>query len=379
MSAEQTTTPADSTTTPTPAAVDDAAAAAAAAPPATPLTDAEQKIQKQLQFYFSDANFRRDAFLRGCAESNPEGNVPIATLLTFKRLQSMTTDPVVIARCIADSTTVELSADKLSLHRSIPLPAKDDTKYRTMFAQLIPEDATLDELHGVFAQATECQVQLVRMRRDKSSKQFIGSAFVEYATQSQLRTALEHEFQCKGAKLNTCALEEFLYAAKQRREQEHSSPTRGYGNSDSSSSSSSSVDKRQHEEPAGPVVFTKGLLLKITKTEEAQLDRETIRAQMESHGKVAFIDYHRGDSTGIVRMGEAEAAAKALAANGEAGKEVADDAAPKEGAEATQSARLFTAVLLDGDEEEAYWKQIQSNKRTLYRSRGSDRKKGRHH
>ena len=356
--------------------------------PAAPLTDADKAIKKQLEFYFSDANFRRDAFLRGQAETNTEGNVAIATLLTFKRLQSMTTDPNTILRVLADSKTVNISADKLSLCRSVPLPTKDDTKYRTMFAQLIPKDATLDELRTVFSQAKDCKVELVRMRREKSTKEFLGSAFVEYATQSQLRTALQFDFEVKGEKLNTCALEEFLYAAKERRAQETSN--QGYGGD----------AKRQHTESAssssssdGPIEFTKGLLLKITKNDGVQLDRETIRAALEPHGKVAFIDYSRGDDTGTVRMGDAAAAMAVLKAmNGGAvaevvaevvadvavvAEEVATVADDKKEEVVAAAGPMFTAVALEGDAEETYWKAIKSNQKALYKSRGGDRKRSR--
>ena len=375
MSAPETTTtaaaaaPAEtSAAVETPAAPAEAEAppappAEAEAPPAAPakaeapapLTDSEKTIKKQLEFYFSDSNFRRDSFLRGKAQESVEGYVTIATLLTFKRLQSMTTDPSIVAKCVSDSTTVTVSEDKLSLRRTHPLSSKDDTKYRTMFAQLIPQEAGLDQLRTVFSSAQDVKVELVRMRRDKASKQFLGSAFVEYATQKQLRTALEYEFECQGVKLNTCSLEEFLFAANEKK----SNSRGGYRDKrpyDPSSSSSSSTSSEKKEEP---VEYTKGLIVKLVKSAGVELDRETIRPLFESHGKVAFIDYGRGDAEGYVRMDEAAGAAAAFGALGE----------KKEGA-------LFSVEMLEGETELSYWTKIKSNQKSLYKSRGG--KRGKH-
>ena len=47
------------------------------------MSTSDLKALKQLEFYFSDSNFRRDNFLRGKADENEEGFVEIAVLLTF--------------------------------------------------------------------------------------------------------------------------------------------------------------------------------------------------------------------------------------------------------------------------------------------------------
>ena len=54
-------------------------------------------IRKQVEFYFSDSNYRKDTFLKAAAESDPDGFVAISVLLTFNRLKSLTTDVAVVA------------------------------------------------------------------------------------------------------------------------------------------------------------------------------------------------------------------------------------------------------------------------------------------
>ena len=113
------------------------------------------------------------------------------------------------------------------------------------------------------------------------------------------------------------------------------------------------------EKKEEPVEYTKGLIVKLVKSAGVELDRETIRPLFESHGKVAFIDYGRGDAEGYVRMDEAAGAAAAFGALGE----------KKEGA-------LFSVEMLEGETELSYWTKIKSNQKSLYKSRGG--KRGKH-
>ena len=53
--------------------------------------DVNAQVLKQIEFYFSDSNFRHDKFLQAEAAKDEAGFVMIDVLLTFKRLQSITT------------------------------------------------------------------------------------------------------------------------------------------------------------------------------------------------------------------------------------------------------------------------------------------------
>lgn len=72
----------------------------------------EDAIRKQIEFYFSDSNFRKDAFLRSAAESDPEGFVPLSVLLTFNKLKSLSTDVEVILDAVKSSESVVISEDR---------------------------------------------------------------------------------------------------------------------------------------------------------------------------------------------------------------------------------------------------------------------------
>ena len=123
------------------------------------------KTLRQLEFYFSDSNFRRDNFLRGKASENTEGFVPISVLLTFNRLKSLCNDVVKIADIASVSRQLIVSDDKTHIRRSEPLPERDDSRGRTIFVSNIPLEESLDTLISIFSENGALGVASVRMRR----------------------------------------------------------------------------------------------------------------------------------------------------------------------------------------------------------------------
>eukprot|EP00696_Hemimastix_kukwesjijk_P002798 gnl/Hemi2/1341_TR474_c0_g1_i1.p1 gnl/Hemi2/1341_TR474_c0_g1~~gnl/Hemi2/1341_TR474_c0_g1_i1.p1 ORF type:complete len:111 (+),score=42.38 gnl/Hemi2/1341_TR474_c0_g1_i1:55-387(+) len=83
----------------------------AATPPPT-LSAEMEAIKQQIEFYFSESNLLRDKFLQAQSRLNPEGYVSIAVIASFRRMQQLGADVAKIAEAVADSTAVELSADK---------------------------------------------------------------------------------------------------------------------------------------------------------------------------------------------------------------------------------------------------------------------------
>jgi hypothetical protein len=115
---------------------------------------AKQKLCKQLEFYFSDSNFRRDKFMQEEAGKQTEGFIGIEVLLTFNRLKALLEgqdDPTaVIASALSESETVVVSEDAKSLRRKTPLPEVDNSAQRTVFAATFPKTAKLEEIQECF-------------------------------------------------------------------------------------------------------------------------------------------------------------------------------------------------------------------------------------
>ncbi|XP_010270255.1 PREDICTED: la-related protein 1B-like [Nelumbo nucifera] len=69
------------------------------------------KIQKQIEYYFSEENLVNDFYLRG--EMNGEGWVSINLIAGFRRVKAMTNDIGLIVRSLTASTVVEVKDDKV--------------------------------------------------------------------------------------------------------------------------------------------------------------------------------------------------------------------------------------------------------------------------
>jgi La domain len=79
------------------------AAAAAASP------ELLKKVQTLINFYFSDANFTKDKFLKAEAAKHPDGLVAVSVLLTFNKLKQLTTDPNVVVQAAQNSPKLAVS------------------------------------------------------------------------------------------------------------------------------------------------------------------------------------------------------------------------------------------------------------------------------
>eukprot|EP01031_Cornospumella_fuschlensis_P039060 gene39060-47521_t len=142
-------------------------------------------IRKQVEFYFSDSNYRKDTFLKAAAESDPDGLVAISVLLTFNRLKSLTTDVAVVAKAVEDSDSVVLSANKEKVKRAEPLPETDESASRTLYIKGYPVDDADVTIESIRAQwETYGKVLYVKMRtfrdRETNARKFKGSVCVEF-------------------------------------------------------------------------------------------------------------------------------------------------------------------------------------------------------
>ncbi|BAT82871.1 hypothetical protein LR48_Vigan07g276600 [Vigna angularis] len=71
-------------------------------------------IQRQIEYYFSDANLVRDEFLR--SKMDEQGWVPVTLIADFPRVKSLTTNVQLILDSMRTSTIVEVLGDKLRRH-----------------------------------------------------------------------------------------------------------------------------------------------------------------------------------------------------------------------------------------------------------------------
>jgi hypothetical protein len=115
---------------------------------------AKDKLRKQLEFYFSDSNFRRDKFMQEEAGKQAEGFIGIEVLLTFNRLKALLEgvddQTAGVVSALSGSEAIVVSEDGKSLRRKTPLPEVDNSAQRTVFAATFPKDAKLEEIQDCF-------------------------------------------------------------------------------------------------------------------------------------------------------------------------------------------------------------------------------------
>ena len=159
-----------------------AGAAVSAVVPTALSAEVSLKLRTQIEFYFCDANFRRDKFLRAKAGEDADGFVGLDVIATFNRVKTITTDPVALAAALEDSEPLELSEDRLAVRRGKPLPETDDSEARSVVAKApFPAGATLEQLQA-WASTYGVVARLVMRRSRTKEKAFRGSVIIEYAT-----------------------------------------------------------------------------------------------------------------------------------------------------------------------------------------------------
>ncbi|XP_050669380.1 la-related protein 6 [Leptidea sinapis] len=135
-------------------------------PPYTP-PDEElaNRIMTQVEFYFSDANITKDAFLLKHVRRNKEGYVSLKLISSFKRVKHLTKDWRVVAEALKNSTKLEINEAGTKLRRIDPLPAYDETTpSRTVVAVRMPIDRpSVENVSRLFATCGE--IALVRVLR----------------------------------------------------------------------------------------------------------------------------------------------------------------------------------------------------------------------
>jgi la-related protein 6 len=123
------------------------------------------RIVSQVEFYFSDVNITKDAFLLKHVKRNKEGFVSLKLISSFKRVKHLAKDWRVVASALARSTKLQINEAGTKLRRLAPLPQYDETTpSRTVVAMHLPHDKpTIESVAELFSCYGE--IALVRILR----------------------------------------------------------------------------------------------------------------------------------------------------------------------------------------------------------------------
>lgn len=265
------------------------------------LSNQERKVIRQIEYYFSDANLRRDKFLMGKIAEDEEGWVTISVLLTFKRLQQLSDDAKVIADAVEKSKVglVQLSADreKLRRHPENVLPEfnedrRKEIQSRTAYAKGFPLTTEMTQLIEYFNDFDKVVNVAMRKYYCQKEKKYLskGSVFVAFATREQCEEFVKKpRVQFEDKDLIRLLQTDYFELKKQERQKK-----------DKNKKKSSKV-----EAPELDVVLPRGSVVHFAGVKDELLAREDIKSkisEIESSLEIAFVNFNKGESEGFIRF-----------------------------------------------------------------------------
>lgn len=315
--------------------------------------DKDTKILSQVEFYFSDSNLPKDKFLKNVLANN-DGWVPLATLLTFKRLQSLTTDMNELCAALRKSEGfLQVDEEGTKVRRVPDVPETIDNHARVVYAKRFPFETTIDDVSKFFSQFGK--VLSVRFRRNFDSKKFKGTGFIEFSTEEEAKKACEQD-----GKLN------FVPDAKRPLQIIMSEQWRKE-KAEYAESKKNNKNKKDEKEPSGPE-YAQDCVVYFENVGEG-VTRESLKDVFNEYGTAVYVDFSIGNKSGYIRYDEKGGAKTAAAALTEKQVEL--------GGEKT----VYRA--LEGEEEKTYFEKVESlrkdkaNKGGRGRGRGKGRGGGR--
>ncbi|XP_001637641.2 la-related protein 6 [Nematostella vectensis] len=129
-----------------------------------PNDELKARIKSQVEFYLSDDNLARDAFLLKHVRRNKEGYVNLKLITSFKKVKSLTKDYRVVAESLKDSTMLSMNDENTKVKRNEPLRAElmDRNPGRTVVATNI-ENPSFEHVSEMFSKCGE--IVLIRIIR----------------------------------------------------------------------------------------------------------------------------------------------------------------------------------------------------------------------
>lgn len=130
-----------------------------------PDNELSEKIIQQVEFYFSDANITKDAFLLKHVRRNKEGYVSLKLIASFKRVKHICKDWQVVAYALKKSQKLQINENGTKIRRIEALPDYDETTpSRTVIAVNLPsEKPTVESVAEIFRKCGE--IALIRILR----------------------------------------------------------------------------------------------------------------------------------------------------------------------------------------------------------------------
>jgi len=178
------------------------------APVEPPTDELIQKIVDQVEFYFSDENILKDAFLLKHVRRNKQGFVSLKLITSFKRIKSLTKDYRVVAIALrTGAKKLEVNAEGTKVKRVDPLPDYDETTTsRTVIAMHLPlaAEPTFDDVANLFKKCGE--IVLIRIVKHGGVVPSDLKQYIHKHPEIGSETCAVIEFDTHAAAQRACAL-----------------------------------------------------------------------------------------------------------------------------------------------------------------------------
>lgn len=170
------------------------------------VVDAElqEKIIKQVEWYFSDENLLKDSFLMKHINRNKQGYVSLKLVASLRKVKTLSKDWKVVLESLKHSSLLALNEEETKIRRKSPAPQVDFTHNAktlliTEYPQEQPNLADLEQHFGRYGELS--RVRLIQPGRAvpldvkpcKAQHPSLGKdlcILVEYGTDSAARSAL---------------------------------------------------------------------------------------------------------------------------------------------------------------------------------------------
>ncbi|XP_071941773.1 lupus La protein homolog [Antedon mediterranea] len=315
-------------------------------------SDLEKKIIRQIEYYFGDANLKRDKFLQQEIKSD-DGWVSLETMVKFNRLKQLSEDFEVLVTALAKSKSglIEISEDKLKIRRSEnkPIPGdteenRKDVKARSVYCKGFSLESTLDDVQDIIEKFGP--IAHIQMRKD-ADKKFKGSVFAVFMNAEDAEKFLaEENFKIgeEGALKMSKDAYFVMKAEEKKKEKEDEKERKVQEAMQKEKEEKLAADKAAFED------FTEGCILHFSGTSD-QTSREDLKEVFGEHGTVNWVDFVRGQTEGTIRFDDDVKAVEVI----EKVKAANDGKIQVRGQD-------IAVRVLEGEEEKKHWVKVFEDK-----------------
>eukprot|EP00188_Purpureofilum_apyrenoidigerum_P004705 Plantae.Rhodophyta-Purpureofilum_apyrenoidigerum.ctg5518.p1 GENE.Plantae.Rhodophyta-Purpureofilum_apyrenoidigerum.ctg5518~~Plantae.Rhodophyta-Purpureofilum_apyrenoidigerum.ctg5518.p1 ORF type:complete len:471 (-),score=118.83 Plantae.Rhodophyta-Purpureofilum_apyrenoidigerum.ctg5518:647-2059(-) len=244
-----------------------------------PANARSQEIQKLLEFWFGDANIRRDKFLSRNLRESEDVMVPLDTLLTFNKLKRLETSAEELLAAIkALSSLLKLSEDQTRVGRRDPLPEgnlpEEDVDARTVYLEPVPADVSQEIVARIVEKYGKVGYISIPRYGNGDAK---GFAFVEFDSEQAVAKCLEdfQSIQDAHGNLRIISKQEWLQMKKKFKEQKREHKERA-----------------KHAKQIANIGYSVGILVKIMGLSDV-VRRQEIYDALETLSPVAYVEFKR--------------------------------------------------------------------------------------